>query len=141
MKKILVIEDDLFIRENVYEVLELSGYKVFAASNGKEGLALALGLRPDLIICDIMMPLMDGFELKQCLTENSATKDTPFIFLSAKTELKELRFGMALGADDYITKPFEIKDLLNSVKLRFDKIERIKKQFNVETNIDEKDNL
>lgn len=119
MKQILVIEDDLFIRENIYEALELSGYDVITASNGKEGLDLAFEHIPDLIVCDIMMPLADGFEVKESLSLNPATKNIPFIFLSAKTEIKELN----TGADDYITKPFEIKDLLTSVKHRFDKPE------------------
>jgi DNA-binding response OmpR family regulator len=127
MKRILVIEDDIFIRENIYEVLELSGYKVFAAANGKDGLNLAFELTPDLVICDIMMPLVDGFEVKLRLAENPVTADIPFIFLTAKTEIKEMRFGMTLGADDYITKPFEIRDLINSVQLRFDKFENIQK--------------
>jgi DNA-binding response OmpR family regulator len=121
MKQILVIEDDLFIRENVCEALELSGYDVITASNGKEGLDLAFEQIPDLIVCDIMMPLADGFEVKESLSLNSATKNIPFIFLSAKTEIKELN----TGTDDYITKPFEIKDLLTSVKRRFDKPEEI----------------
>lgn len=129
MKRILVIEDDLFIRENIYEVLELSGYNVFTASNGKEGLDLAFELTPDLIVCDIMMPLADGFEVKERLSLNPSTKNIPFIFLSAKTETKELSMGITLGADDYITKPFEIKDLLKSIKIRFNKLEDTKKPY------------
>lgn len=132
MKKILIIEDDPFIRENVFEVLELSGYKAFTASNGKEGIMLAFEIIPDLIICDIMMPKMDGYEVKDKLSQNPRTKSTPFIFLTAKAEIKELRYGMALGADDYITKPFEIADLLQSIKLRFEKIESIKELFKIE---------
>lgn len=133
MKRILIIEDDQFIRENVSEVLELSGYQVFSAVNGKEGLDLAFEIIPDLIICDIMMPIMDGYEVRKNLVENKKTKIIPFLFLTAKAELKELRHGMSLGADDYITKPFEIKDLLNSVQLRFEKIEELKEAFLVET--------
>ena len=113
MKKILIIEDDPLIRENIFEVLELNNYKTFIAANGKEGVDLALQILPDLIICDIMMPLMDGFEVKEELSKDPRTKFTPFIFLTAKAETKEIRHGMALGADDYITKPFEIADLRN----------------------------
>lgn len=127
MKRILIIEDDPFIRENVFEVLELSGYKAIASQNGEEGLVAAFKYEPDLIICDIMMPKMDGYKVREVLSEDSKTKTIPFIFLTARTEIKELRYGMALGADDYITKPFEIKDLLNSIQLRFEKIEEIKK--------------
>jgi len=132
MKKILIIEDDLFIRENVFEVLELSGYDVYAAANGKEGLDKAFEIMPDLIICDIMMPIMDGYEVRTKLAENLRTKAIPFVFLTAKTEIKELRHGMSLGADDYITKPFEVKDLLTSVGLRFEKIENLKDLFRID---------
>ncbi len=123
MRRSLIIEDDSFIRENVSEALRLSGYETFAASNGKEGLEIALKIIPDLIICDIMMPIMDGYEVKKALGEKTETKSIPFIFLTAKAETKELRYGMALGADDYIVKPFEIKDLLKSIEMRFEKIE------------------
>lgn len=133
MKKILIIEDDQFIRENVSEVLELSGYTVYSAVNGKEGLNLAIEILPDLIICDIMMPVMDGYEVRANLIENKKTKIIPFLFLTAKAELKEMRRGMSLGADDYITKPFEIKDLLKSVQLRFEKIEEITEAFGIES--------
>ncbi len=132
MKKILIIEDDQFIRENVSEVLELSGYTVYSAVNGKEGFDLAIEILPDLIICDIMMPVMDGYEVRTKLNENKKTKVIPFLFLTAKAELKEMRHGMSLGADDYITKPFEIKDLLKSVELRFEKIEEIREAFGIE---------
>jgi DNA-binding LytR/AlgR family response regulator len=137
MKKILVIEDDPFIRENIYEVLELNKYKVFTASNGREGLSLAFEIEPDLIICDIMMPKMDGYEVKEALTRNLKTKSIPFIFLTAKAEVKELRYGMALGADDYITKPFEISDLVKSIQIRFEKIEDIKELYKLERHIEE----
>jgi two-component system, sensor histidine kinase and response regulator len=122
MKNILVIEDDPFIRSNIFEVLELSGYKVYTSTNGEEGLSMALNLNPDLIICDIMMPRMDGYEVKIHLDNNPRTKSTPFIFLTANADMKELRHGMAAGADDYITKPFSISDLLQSIQLRFDKL-------------------
>jgi len=118
MKKVLIIEDDVFIRENISEILELSGYRAITATNGNEGLFIALEQLPDLIICDIMMPYMDGYELKKHLSENEAAKNIPFIFLTAKTEIKEQHRGLSLGADDYITKPFEVKYLLKSVKDR-----------------------
>ena len=122
MKNILVIEDDPFIRSNIIEVLELSGYKVFTSNNGEDGLSKALDLNPDLIICDILMPKMDGYEVKCRLDKNPRTKSTPFIFLTANADMKELRHGMAVGADDYITKPFLIADLLKSIQLRFEKL-------------------
>ncbi len=121
MKNILVIEDDPFIRSNIFEVLELSGYTVFTSNNGEDGLSMAFELSPDLIICDILMPKMDGYEVKNRLDKNPRTKSTPFIFLTANADMKELRHGMAVGADDYITKPFLIADLLKSIQLRFEK--------------------
>lgn len=121
MKNILVIEDDPFIRSNIFEVLELSGYKVYTSADGEEGLSMALELNPDLIICDIMMPRLDGYEVKERLDKHPRTKTTPFIFLTANADMKELRHGMSVGADDYITKPFLIADLLQSVQLRFEK--------------------
>lgn len=131
MKNILVIEDDPFIRSNILEVLELSGYKVFGSTNGEDGLSMASEISPDLIICDIMMPRMDGFEVKKQLDINPRTKSIPFIFLTANADMKELRHGMAVGADDYITKPFLISDLLQSIQLRFEKVKRtaLKKHF------------
>src|SRR5690606_3252013 len=115
---ILLIEDDTALRENTAELLELSNFNVVTAPNGKIGIEKALKNVPDLIICDIMMPEIDGYGVLQKLSSNEKTKHVPFIFLSAKTEHKEIRKGMDMGADDYITKPFEETELLSAVESR-----------------------
>src|SRR5699024_5562556 len=113
MKKILIIEDDEILKDNTAELLELSGYEVMTASNGTDGVEQAKTHNPDLIICDIMMRKMDGYEVLESLTANESTRYIPFIFLTAKTEHREIRKGMDMGADDYLTKPFDESDLLN----------------------------
>ncbi|MEA1785185.1 response regulator [Arenibacter sp. GZD96] len=118
MKKILIIEDDTIIRENTAELLELSGFEVFTASNGVKGVAAALEHIPDVIVCDIMMPELDGFGVLDRLSSDALTKSIPFIFLSAKTERSDIRKGMELGADDYLTKPFEETELLSAIESR-----------------------
>src|SRR5678815_5073777 len=107
MKKILLIEDNDDIRNNTAEILELSNYEVLTAENGKTGLAMAIEHKPDLIICDIMMPLLDGYGVLHAVHKNESIQNTPFIFLTAKTERGDFRKGMVLGADDYIMKPFD----------------------------------
>lgn len=121
MRKILLIEDDAALRENTAEMLELVNYKVITACNGTEGVKLAKEENPDLIICDILMPEKDGYNVLKELSFNETTQHIPFIFLSAKTEHKEIRLGMDLGADDYITKPFEEEELLSAIKSRLAK--------------------
>ena len=111
MKKILIIEDNPDVRENTAEILELSNYEVITAENGKEGVKLANEILPDLIICDVMMPELDGFGVLRILGQNQLTNHIPFIFLTAKTEKADFRKGMNLGADDYITKPAEPDEL------------------------------
>lgn len=128
MKKILLIEDNDDIRENTAEILELANYKVSTAENGKVGVELALKEKPDLIICDIMMPVLDGYGVLHLIHQNPEIKNTPFIFLTAKTERSDIRKGMALGADDYITKPFEGTELLDAVESRFRKADLIKQE-------------
>ncbi len=123
MKKILLIEDNLAIRENTAEFLVLANYHVVTAKNGKEGVEVALKELPDLIICDIMMPVLDGFGVLHMLQKNPSTKNKPFIFLTAKTEHTDFRKGMDLGADDYITKPFSGTELLSAVECRLKKID------------------
>lgn len=120
-QSILVIEDHHEMRDNICELLELSNYKVSDAPNGKEGVKKALSEVPDLIICDIMMPELDGYEVLYMLSRNPATAAIPFIFLSAKAEKQDFRKGMDLGADDYLTKPFEEIDLLSTVERRLAK--------------------
>jgi CheY-like chemotaxis protein len=114
MKTILLIEDNEIMRENTAEILELSNYKVLLAHNGRIGIELAVALKPDLIICDISMPEMDGFEvLKKIKTSN--TKNIPFIFLTAHAEKIEITNGIKLGAEEYITKPYDGGELLKVI--------------------------
>jgi CRP/FNR family transcriptional regulator, cyclic AMP receptor protein len=129
MKKILLIEDNDEVRENTAEILELSNYKVFTASNGKEGIELAYRELPDLIICDIMMPVLDGYSVLHTLSKKPEAAAIPFIFLTAKSEKSDMRKGMEMGADDYITKPFDGSELLNAVEVRLKKAENLKKTY------------
>jgi len=117
-KKILIIEDNTDIRENVIEILELSGYAALGADNGKTGIDLAITHLPDVILCDIAMPEMDGYAVLYLLKKNPATLGITFIFLTAKSERIELRKGMDMGADDYLTKPFSDIDLLKAIEGR-----------------------
>ncbi len=117
-KKVLLIEDDVSLRGNTAEILELSGYEVIMASNGKLGVEKAKQQLPDIIVCDIMMPELDGYGVLEMLCKNESTKFIPFIFLSAKTDRKDVRLGMNLGADDYITKPFNEEDLITAIESR-----------------------
>lgn len=126
MKKILLIEDNVDMRDNIAELLELSGYEMKTANNGKEGVQKAIEFIPDLIICDIMMPELDGYEVLHILSNNPLTETIPFLFLSAKSEGKDMRKGMNLGADDYLTKPFEELDLLNAVETRLKRSDQMK---------------
>ncbi len=123
MKTILLIEDDTALRENTAELLELSNFHVITAANGKVGIEKAKKNSPDLIICDIMMPEVDGYGVLDLVSKDPKTSQIPFIFLSAKTEHKEVRKGMDLGADDYITKPFEEEELISAVQSRLAKAE------------------
>lgn len=118
MKKILIIEDNTDVRENLEEILQLSGYEVLAAKDGKEGVNSANSWKPDLILCDVMLPVLDGFGILQILSKNPELNSIPFIFLTAKTELSDMRKGMNLGADDYITKPFKKDELLSVIEMR-----------------------
>ncbi|WP_346883543.1 response regulator [uncultured Algibacter sp.] len=127
MQTILLIEDDTALRENTAELLELSNYTVFTAANGKIGIELANTHKPDIIICDIMMPEVDGYGVLEAVSSNEATRHIPFIFLSAKTEHKEIRRGMDLGADDYLTKPFEESELLSAIESRLAKSQILSK--------------
>ena len=118
IKTILLIEDDAVLRENTAELLEISNYKVLTASNGKSGILIAKKYMPDIIICDIIMPELNGYDVLKHLSKNNKTMYIPFVFLSAKTEHKDVRKGMDMGADDYITKPFDEDELLNAIESR-----------------------
>jgi CheY-like chemotaxis protein/CRP-like cAMP-binding protein len=121
MKKILLIEDDTTLRETTAEILELENYEVVTASNGKKGVELAKQTLPNIIICDIMMPEMDGYQVLEILSNTKTTQRIPFIFMSAKTEIKEVRKGMDLGADDYLTKPVSEELLISAIESRLAK--------------------
>lgn len=117
-KKILLIEDDQIVRENTAEILQLANYEVLTAENGKMGLEKANVFKPDLIICDILMPELDGYGVMQIAMRNEDLQRIPIIFMSAKTKHEDIRKGMDLGASDYITKPFEESELLSAVATR-----------------------
>ena len=121
MKKVLLIEDDMALRENTAELLELSNYEVTTAPNGRIGIDLAIANPPQIVVCDIMMPEVDGYGVLEALSSNPSTSHIPFIFLSAKTEHKEIRKGMDMGADDYLTKPFEEEELISAIESRIAK--------------------
>jgi len=123
MKSILVIDDNADIRDNTAEILDLGGYKTYTAENGKKGVEVAMKEKPDVIVCDIMMPELDGYGVLHLLRKNPETQNIPFIFLTAKTERTDFRKGMEMGADDYITKPFEDIELLNAIEVRLKKAE------------------
>ncbi len=131
MKKnlILIIEDNDDIRESTAEILELSNYEVLQAVNGKAGVELAIQHLPDLILCDIMMPELDGFGVLHLLSKNPETSTIPFIFLTAKTERIDMRKGMEMGADDYLTKPFDDVELFNAIETRLKKKEDQRKLY------------
>ncbi len=131
MIKILLIEDNPEIRENMGEILDLAGYEVYTAENGKEGVATALREKPDLILCDIMMPVLDGYGVLHMVQKHADLQSIPFIFLTARSERSEIRKGMELGADDYITKPFDSTELLKAIEVRLKKAEQLKQSFPV----------
>lgn len=128
MKKILIIEDELNIRENFVEMLKLYNFEVIEANNGKEGINAALFEKPDVIICDIKMPKMDGYEVLHYIRQNESIGNTPFIFLTARVEKEDFRKGMNLGADDYLTKPCSSKELLDAIYARIERTGKIKQE-------------
>ncbi|OIP01132.1 MAG: hypothetical protein AUJ97_07345 [Bacteroidetes bacterium CG2_30_32_10] len=125
MEKIVIIEDEKILRENIATFLNMENYETFVAEDGEKGVSLVKEMNPDLVICDISMPVMDGYEVFTKLKEDSNTEMIPFIFTTAKTQKWEIRKGMELGVDDYLTKPFSFDELINSVKARIDKQNRI----------------
>lgn len=121
MKKILIIEDQASMRKNIAFILEMEGFKTCLAANGREGIQMAKTEKPDLILCDVMMPEVDGFGVLQELRKDSVFATTPFIFLSAKIDHQDIRSGMNLGADDYLTKPVVHEDLMAAVRSRLER--------------------
>ncbi len=129
-KTVLVIDDNTSLRENTAEILDLAGYRTMTAENGKKGVELATREKPDVIVCDIMMPELDGYGVLHLLRKNPDTQFIPFIFLTAKTERSDFRKGMEMGADDYVTKPFEDIELLNAIEVRLKKAEVLQTNYN-----------
>jgi signal transduction histidine kinase len=132
MQKILIIEDQPDVRENIEAILELEDYETLIAENGEMGIEMAENHHPDLILCDVMMPKLDGFGVVQALRQNPITSTIPLIFVTAKADRLSLRQGMDLGADDYLTKPFTLDELINSVKSRLSKQTLIQKDVDQE---------
>lgn len=120
-RKVLIIEDSDDIREGIVEILDMAGYETYSAKNGKIGVDLALKSLPDLILCDIMMPELDGYGVLYLLQKNPQTASIPFIFMTAKAERADMRKGMEMGADDYLTKPFDDVELFNAIESRLKK--------------------
>jgi CRP-like cAMP-binding protein/DNA-binding NarL/FixJ family response regulator len=129
MKTILLIEDDADMRDNTAEMLELANYRVLKAENGKRGVDMARQEVPDLVLCDIMMPELDGYGVLHLLGREPRTAEVPFIFLTARTERSDVRKGMELGADDYLTKPYEESELLNAIEGRLKRSDLFRKGF------------
>ncbi|MCW2119406.1 response regulator [Flavobacterium sp. 7A] len=129
MSRILLIEDNTDVRENTAEILTLENYEVITAENGKIGIQKALEHLPDIIICDIMMPELDGYGVFENLSVHPKTANIPFIYLTAKSEKRDIRKGMNLGVDDYLIKPFEEEDLLGAISCRLKKKEFLQKEF------------
>ena len=117
MKTILILEDNLLVRDNIAEMLIINGFEVIEANNGQEGLDALKEKLPDLILCDIMMPVINGHEFLLKIKKNILTAKIPFIFISAISEKKEIKYSLDLGADDYITKPFDQEELIEKIKL------------------------
>lgn len=124
MAKILIIEDEPNIRENLVEILELENHQPLAAPDGRAGLDLARREKPELILCDVMMPGLDGYGLLKALREDSATARIPFIFLTARGERGDVRTGMNLGADDYLVKPVRIQEVLDAIEARLERAQQ-----------------
>ena len=130
MKKILVIDDEKLIIENLFHLLTMNDYEVHKAKNGKEGFFKALQIKPDLIICDVMMPEMTGIDVLKLVRQNSEIRNTPFVFLTAVEDRKKNREAMNFGADDYLTKPFSMDELLDAVRSRLKRVDSIETEIN-----------
>ena len=127
MKKILVIDDDAAIQSLTVKALQSRGYQALSAADGREGLEVARKYLPDLIVCDVQMPTMDGYQTLNALQQDPVTCTIPFIFLTALRDQQHIRFGLGLGADDYLTKPFTVNELINVVNIRLEKKEAIQR--------------
>lgn len=118
MHKILVIEDEPQMRRNILTILEMENFEALGAENGRIGLEMIHASRPDLILCDVMMPELDGYGVLKAMRAEPAIAEIPFVFLTAKGEKADFRTGMNMGADDYLTKPVIVEDLLKAVRIR-----------------------
>jgi DNA-binding NarL/FixJ family response regulator len=125
MKTVLIIEDELHMRQNISKLLKLEGYHVLEAANGQAGLEVARASNPDIILCDVSMPGMDGFTTLSLIRSAPALDTVPFIFLTARGDAKDVRTGMNLGADDYLPKPFTTTDLLNAIEARLNRVQSV----------------
>ena len=132
MTKILIVEDELFVRENIVDLLEAEDFEVFSTENGILGILWAQENLPDLIICDVMMPEINGHEVIEEIRKLPETALTPFIFLTAMSDKDDIRQGMELGADDYLTKPFTRNELLSAISSRLLKHAKVMEQYNEE---------
>jgi CheY-like chemotaxis protein len=141
MGKILVIEDEKNIRDTLAEILVLNGYDVECAFNGRNGITKAIEMKPDLVLCDVMMPELDGWQTVKEFRLNPGLYCTPFVFMSALSTMQDFRTGMNLGADDYLAKPFDIKELLQIVAYQLNKVEIRKRTNNIDKNKNTKEAL
>jgi DNA-binding NarL/FixJ family response regulator len=124
MKRILVIEDEPAMRANLRDILEMEKFQAVLAANGREGIAAARRELPDLILCDVLMPALDGYEVLAALRADPATARIPFVFLTAKGQREDVRTGMNLGADDYLVKPVKVDDLLEAIAARLERVQQ-----------------
>ncbi len=132
MKKVLLIDDEKLLRINAKELLEFKGYEVYDAENGEIGIEKARTINPDVIVCDIMMSPQNGYDVKRKLNSSPKTARIPFVFLTAKAAIDDLRYGMDAGADDYLFKPFKIEALVHSIEARMRRAEQIGNPFPAE---------
>ena len=117
MSEILVIEDELFLRQNIITILQLKGYECHEASHGLEGIEILKNIKPDLILCDVMMPGIDGFGVLEYVKSEDSLKDVPFIFVTARADTQDKERAYKMNADNYITKPFSISELISAIEL------------------------
>jgi sigma-B regulation protein RsbU (phosphoserine phosphatase) len=135
MKRILIIEDEELIRDVISEILTYNGYETEGEANGEKGVARAIEMKPDLILCDVNMPVMNGLQVLEAIKKNEEIKNIPFVFLTALTTMNDLREGMNLGADDYLIKPFDHKELLATISRLLLKADSLKKENDVQLDI------
>ncbi len=129
MEKVLIIEDEVNLRHNLQEILESNGYRTLTAANGRAGIEIAKAQLPDLILCDVIMPELDGYGVLNSLRQEQTTIIIPIILLTAQAEICSQRHGMELGADDYLTKPFETSELLRAIASRLERKAKLDRSY------------